>query len=343
MKAMILESTQVIAPDTRPLMLTHLPDPEPKTGEILIRVSVCGVCHTELDQIEGRIMPSRLPVIPGHQLVGRVAALGPGVDQFSLNDRVGVAWINSACGDCEFCNTNRENLCVRFKATGRDVDGGYAEFMAAPAAFAYHIPKQLSDRQAAPLLCAGAIGYRSLNLAMQNAKGILGLSGFGASAHLVLKLVRFRWPEIKVFVFARNPKQRQHALELGAAWAGDISEEPPALIDSLIDTTPAWFPIMEGLKKLKPGGRLVINAIRKEEADKSMLLGIHYHDHLWMEKEIKSVANVTRKDVQDFLGIAAEIPLTPDVQTYHLEEANNALIDMKRGQIRGAKILQVGS
>jgi len=341
MKAMILENICDLEKNDQPLRMATLPEPVPGKGEIVIKVSVCGVCHTELDEIEGRTPPPVLPMVLGHQAVGRVAALGPGAERFKAGDRAGVAWIFSACGSCEFCRTGRENLCASFMATGRDANGGYAEFMRVPEGFAHAIPDGLSDGEAAPLLCAGAIGYRSLCLTGIKDGQSLGLTGFGASAHLVLKMVNHRLPLSRVFVFARSAKERAFAIELGAAWSGNIGETPPEALDAVIDTTPAWKPVMEALLCLKPGGRLVINAIRKEAKDNDLLMQMDYPRHLWMEKEIKSVANVARRDVQDFLALAAEIPIKPEFQEYPLEEANLALMELKQRKIRGAKVLRI--
>ncbi|MBW1682884.1 MAG: alcohol dehydrogenase catalytic domain-containing protein, partial [Deltaproteobacteria bacterium] len=269
--------------------------------------------------------------------------MGPGVTRLEHGERVGVAWIYSACGRCAHCLAGLENLCEDFRATGRDAHGGYAEYMTVPEAFAYPIPEPLSDLQAAPLLCAGAIGYRSLMLTELQDGQLLGLTGFGASAHLVLKMTRFRFPQSRVYVFARNGRERAFAMELGAAWAGDTAEPCPELLDAVIDTTPAWKPVVEALANIKPGGRLVINAIRKEAGDRDYLMKLDYPRHLWMEKEIKSVANVTRKDAVECLELAAALPLLPEVQTYALEDANLALQELKRGVIRGAKVLSIGS
>jgi propanol-preferring alcohol dehydrogenase len=338
MKAMVLNRLCSLDENTAPLELATLPDPTPGAGELLVRVLACGVCHTELDEIEGRTPPPDLPVVLGHQVVGVVEEAG-GATRFTTGDRVGVAWIYSACGSCKFCRTGNENLCPEFKATGRDVHGGYAQYMTVPAEFAHRIPDTFTDSQAAPLLCAGAIGYRSLRLTGLEDGERLGLTGFGASAHIVLKMVRHRYPSSDVFVFARSEKEREFALELGAAWAGDTADESPQKLDSIIDTTPAWGPIVEALGNLEPGGRLVINAIRKEESDKDCLLGLDYPSHLWMEKEIKSVANVARRDVAEFLELAAEMRLVPEVQEFALEEANQALVELKMRKIRGAKTL----
>jgi propanol-preferring alcohol dehydrogenase len=342
MRAMVLKALTDMARNETPLELVELPVPEPGDGELLLEVSTCAVCHTELDEIEGRT-PPRLPVIPGHQAIGRVAALGPGAARYRPGERVGVAWIHSACGHCESCRAGAENLCAQFKATGRDVDGGYAEYMTVREDFAYRIPAGFSDLQAAPLLCAGAIGYRSLRLCDLRNGQCLGLTGFGASAHLVLAMTRYRFPDSPIFVFARSERERAFARELGAAWAGDSTDNPPEALHRIIDTTPAWKPVVEALRNLRPGGRLVINAIRKEEADKDNLLRLDYPVHLWMEKEIKSVANVTRRDVAEFLQLAAEIPIRPQVQTFTLEQANQALAELKHGRIRGAKVLCIGT
>jgi propanol-preferring alcohol dehydrogenase len=342
MKAMVLKEIGGMEKNKIPLEFTDLPIPAPGKKELLIRVSVCGVCHTELDEVEGRTPPPRLPVILGHQVVGRVEAAGPGADSFKSGDRVGVGWIYSACGACKFCREGDENLCPDFRATGRDANGGYAQYMTVPEDFAYRIPPAFSDSEAAPLLCAGAIGYRSLRLTGLKDGQNLGLTGFGASAHLVLKMARHRFPNSRIFVFARSEKERTFAQELGAAWAGDPSEDSPEKLARIIDTTPVWKPIVEALKNLESGGRLMINAIRKEEGDKEVLRQLDYPLHLWMEKEIKSVANVARRDVREFLDLAAQIPIKPEVQEFALQEANQALVELKERKIRGAKVLRIG-
>ncbi len=338
MKAMILQQVVNLQNNPQPLQLADIPIPHPKPGEILIKVAVCSVCHTELDEIEGRTPPSKFPMVLGHQVVGRVVE-NMGKDRFKIGSRAGVAWIFSACGECDHCLSGNENLCTHFKATGRDASGGYAEYMCVPEEFAYPIPDVFSDVEAAPQLCAGAIGYRSLRLTGIKDGQSLGLTGFGASAHLVLKLVRHQYPNSEVFVFSRSHSEQKFALELGAAWAGDIGERSPRKLDRIIDTTPVWKPVVEALEDLAPGGRLVINAIRKESFDQEYLYQLDYPKHLWMEKEIKSVANVTRQDVIDYLEIAAKIPICPEVQTYSLEQANVALMELKTRKIRGAKVL----
>jgi propanol-preferring alcohol dehydrogenase len=341
MRAMILRKLCSVKQGDHPLELAQLPDPIPGERDLLVRVLACGVCHTELDEIEGRTPPPRLPIILGHQVVGRVEATGSRIGIFQRGDRVGIAWIFSACGSCKFCLAGSENLCASFQATGRDANGGYAEFMTVPENFAYKIPALFSDAEAAPLLCAGAIGYRSLRLTGLRDGQNLGLTGFGASAHLVLKMVRHRYPNARVFVFARSEKERAFAAELGAVWAGDTADASPEKVGAIIDTTPVWTPLVESLKNLEPGGRLVVNAIRKEEIDKDALRRLDYPTHLWLEKEIKSVANVTRADVSEFLKLAAEMRIKPEVQEFALEDANRALTELKTTRIRGAKVLRI--
>jgi propanol-preferring alcohol dehydrogenase len=342
MKAMVLERITNLTENRTPLSFQEVPKPRPGKNEVLLKVSACGVCHTELDEIEGRTAPPVFPVILGHQVIGTIEERAENVRDWNIGDRVGVAWIFSSCGVCEYCLQGEENLCTEFKGTGRDVDGGYAEYMVAPESSVYAIPVILPSIEAAPLLCAGAIGYRSLKLAnMENGKR-LGLSGFGASAHLVLKLVQHLYPRSEVYVFARSKAEQQFALELGASWAGDFETPPPELLHSIIDTTPIWSPVVSSLQHLRRGGRLVINAIRKEDIDKSALATIDYATSLWMEKEIKSVANVTRQDVRTFLEIAGSVPIKPEVQEYRLEDANLALMELKERKIRGAKVLVVG-
>jgi len=338
---MVLNKSSDLKENRAPLQLLDIPISEPKENEVRIKISVCGVCHTELDEIEGRLAPPKLPVVPGHQLIGHVDKLGKGTSKFKLGDRVGVAWIFSACGKCKFCLEGNENLCDDFCATGKDVNGGYAEYMTVPEKYAHTIPRFFTDAEAAPLLCAGAIGYRSIQLAQIRDGDNLGLTGFGASAHLVLKMVNHRYQNTKVFVFARKAEERQFAMELGAFWSGKTTDASPEKLDAIIDTTPAWVPVVEALGNLEKGGRLVINAIRKEKGDQEYLQKLSYRDHIWMEKEIKSVANVTAKDVSDFLELAAKARIKPEVQMYPLEQANVTLLELKEQKIRGAKVLQI--
>ncbi|MCB9892316.1 MAG: zinc-dependent alcohol dehydrogenase family protein [Planctomycetes bacterium] len=333
MRAMILRRCVALATGATPLELVDLPIPEPAPDEILVRIHACGVCHTELDEIEGRTAPPQLPVVPGHEIVGRVERCGERVSRWRGGERVGIGWIHHACGGPE------ENLDPAFRATGRDVNGGYAEFVTVREAYAHPIPERFDDVHAAPLLCAGAIGYRALRLTNLRDGQRLGLTGFGGSAHIVLQLARHLFPNGEVHVFARDAASRAFALERGAHWAGAIESRAPAPLDAIIDTTPAWKPVVEALANLRPGGRLVINAIRKEERDRTALDGLDYAKHLWHEKEIKSVANITSEDIAAFLPIAAAIPIEPHVETYPLEDANRALLDLASLPVRGAKVL----
>jgi propanol-preferring alcohol dehydrogenase len=318
-----------------PLILEDIPRPDAGPGELLIEISACGVCHTELDEIEGRTAPPVLPVVPGHEVVGRVAELGAGCRRYTLGDRVGVGWIHASDG------SETENISPDFVATGRDTNGGYAEFMTVPEDYAYPIPDAFTDVEAAPLLCAGGVGYRALALTGLADGEPLGLTGFGGSGHLVLQLSRHLYPNSPVFVFARSAGEREFALQLGADWAGDTEAEPPLAPRAIIDTTPAWKPVLAALACLRPGGRLVINAIRKEDTDRDLMAAISYDRHLWREKELKTVANVTHRDLARFLPVAAEIPLHVETEVYPLEAANRALQALRAGGIRGAKVLKI--
>jgi propanol-preferring alcohol dehydrogenase len=329
---MVLRKTAPI--ETEPLEWTNWPDPVPGLREILIEVSVCGVCHTELDEIEGRIQP-RLPVIPGHEVVGRVVQRGSEVTQHKGGDRVGVAWIHSACGTCSFCRDGDENLCSDFRGTGCDANGGYAQYMVVSETFAYPIPSNFSDAGAAPLLCAGAIGYRDLRLSGVKKGQILGLFGFGASAHLVIQMARYQG--IEVFVFTRSEEHRRLARTLGAGWTGKPDEIPPQQLHAAVDFTPVGETVVHGLRALEKGGRLIIAVIRKRDP----VPPLDYAQLLWDEKEIKSVANITRRDALEFLSLAAEIPIIPEVREFALEEANRALLLLKQGKVQGAAVLKL--
>lgn len=340
MKALLLKKIRKIEED--PLELETLPTPEPSNGEILIKVSACGICHTDIDEIEGRCTP-KLPIILGHQIVGRVERLGDTTSKFKVGDRVGIAWINSSCGKCNFCLEGRENLCEQFKATGCDKDGGYAEYTVISEEYAYPIPENFTDEEGAPLLCAGVIGYRALKLTGIKNGESLGLFGFGASAHIVIQLVKYLYPDSKVSVFTRKGQieHQELARKLGAYWVGSSDEVPKEKLNFAIDFTPAWKPIIVALRNLKRGGRLVINAIRKEDGDKTSLLDLDYQQDLWLEKEIKSTANVTRRDAEEFLKIASEIPIKPTIQVFDFEDANYALKLLKKGKIKGAGVLKI--
>ena len=332
MKAQILE--EVAPVENRPLKLMDMPIPQPRSGEILVKISACGVCHTELDEIEGRLKP-RLPIVLGHEIVGRVKSSGSGVTKFKVGDRVGVAWIHSACGKCHFCKEGNENLCPEFEGTGCQANGGYAEYTVVSEDFAYLIPDRFTDSQAAPLLCAGAIGFRDLRLSGIRPGQTLGLFGFGASAHIVIQVAKY-WG-CEVYVFTRSEEHRNLAKELGAAWVGRAEDDPPQKVNCAIDFTPVGETVPNALRVLEKGGRLVIAVIRK----RGPIPPLDYAQLLWDEKEVKSVANITRKDAQDFLPLAAEIPIVLEVQEFELAEANQALLLLKQGEIQGAAVLRV--
>ncbi len=329
---MILEGISPM--EKEPLKMVDLPDPVPGPKEILVKISACGVCHTELDEIEGRL-PPKLPIVLGHEIVGRIVRLGSGATTFRVGDRVGIAWIHSACGKCHFCLEGKENLCLEFRGTGCHANGGYAQATVVSEDFGYLIPERFSDAEATPLLCAGAIGYRDLILSGIRKGQALGLFGFGASAHIVIQIARY-WG-CEVFVLTRSEEHRNLARKLGASWAGGPGDEPPKKLHGAIDFTPVGETVAHALRVLEKGGRLVLAVIRK----RNPIPSLDYAQLLWDEKEIKSVANITRKDVQEFLPLAAKIPIIPEVQEFKLEEANQALISLKKGKIQGAGVLRM--
>jgi propanol-preferring alcohol dehydrogenase len=332
MKAMVLK--EISATEREPLEMVDLPEPIPGAGEILVKVSACGVCHTELDEIEGRIQPT-LPIVLGHEIVGRVEGFGSGATKFNSGDRVGIAWIHSACGTCHFCRGGNENLCPEFKGTGCHANGGYAHYTVVSEGFAFPIPERFSDSEAAPLLCAGAIGYRDLVLSGVKEGQVLGLFGFGASAHIVIQVAK-HWG-CEIFVFTRSQEHRDLAGKLGASWTGGPDDRPPRKLHCAIDFTPIGETVPRALRALDKGGRLVLAVIRK----RNPIPPLDYGEHLWDEREIKSVANITREDLRDFLPLAAEIPIIPEVQEFRLEEANRALVLLKQGKIQGAGVLRM--
>lgn len=326
------------AVESRPLMLSEVPTPTPGVDEVLLRVHTCGVCRTDLHVVEGELPVRHAPVIPGHQIVGRIAKLGSGVNNFASGDRVGVAWLNRTCGSCDFCRNGRENLCERALFTGWTVAGGYAEYALAPAAFAYRLPDGFDDIQAAPLLCAGIIGYRCLRLTGINENewsgARLGLYGFGAAGHVCIQVARSRGAE--VYVCTRNHENHQAlAHELGAHWIGDADAEPPVKLDASIIFAPAGELVPLALKGIRKGGTLVLGGIHMSPIpafDYSLIYG---------ERIIRSVANNTRDDGREFLAEAARIPLRTHTQTFTFDQANEALIALKTDAIRGAAVLVI--
>lgn len=335
MKAMILDGPGPI--EQKPLKLADVPTPSPADHQILVKVSVCGACHTDLDEAEGRLTPTKSPVIPGHQIVGTVADKGKAASRFNIGDRVGITWLFSSCGRCDLCRTGRENLCKQAKWTGKDADGGYAEFAVIDEDYAYPIPERFTDAQAAPLLCAGVIGYRTLRLADITDGQKIGLFGFGASAHIVIQIIRHKFPNSPVFVFTKTAEHARLAESLGASWTGRSGEKPPAKLQRIMDFTPVGECVRDALSVLEAGGRLVINAIRKE----TPVPPLDYAEYLWLEREIKSVANVTRRDALEFLPLAAEIPISPTVEEFPLAQANEALSSIKHSRLRAAAVLRV--
>lgn len=319
--------------DHQPLELVDLPRPSPGPGQVRLRVLACGVCHTDLHIAEGDLPLRRQPVVPGHQAVGVVEALGPGVSGLRIGERVGVTWLGGACGECEFCQEGLENLCPGALFTGYDLDGGYAEFMLVRAEYAAPLPAGLDPLVAAPLLCAGVIGYRSLRLSGVGPGQRLGLVGFGASAHLVLQLARHRGCE--VLVFTRSQHHREQALALGAAWAGGLGDRAPVLCHGMILFAPAGELVPRSLAYLRPGGTLAINAVHLSD------IPAFSYELIYRERAVRSVAHVTRRDAVEFLALAAEIPLRPQVRIYPFGYANEALLAVKRAAVSGAAVLAV--
>jgi len=331
MKACLLRAPAAI--ETNPLEYADVTMPQPKSGEVLVRMRACGVCRTDLHVIEGELPPRKSPVIPGHQVVGMVEKQGESAGRFAIGDRVGIAWLYRTDGICEYCKANAENLCDNPMFTGYSVDGGYAEYIVAPQDFVYAIPEGFLDEQAAPLLCAGIIGFRSLRLSGIQAGGRLGFYGFGAAAHVAIQVAR-HWG-VEVFAYTRDARHQELALELGAAWAGGTFDEPPKKLDAAIVFAPAGEIVPAALKALKKGGALVLGGIHM-----SPIPSFDYQ-LLYQERVIRSVANNTRKDGEDFLRVAAQIPIRTRVQAFPLAEANRALNALKNDAIPGAAVLRV--
>ena len=329
MKACVLHSPAPI--QGNPLEFADVPEPRPARGEVLVRVRVCGVCRTDLHVIEGELPPRKSPLIPGHQIVGAVEKLGEGAHRFAIGARVGIAWLHRTDQTCEYCRAGMENLCDAPAFTGYTDDGGYAEYAVAPEDFVYPIPEKFSDEQAAPLLCAGIIGFRCLRLSGIKPGGRLAFYGFGAAAHVAVQVAR-HWG-IEVYAATRDSKHQRLALELGARWAGDAAAEMPVKLDAAIIFAPAGELVPAALKALKKGGVLVVGGIHM-----SPIPPLDY-SLLYQERVIRSVANNTRQDGEDFLRLAAEIPVRTQVQLFPLRDANRALNDLKADQISGAAVL----
>ncbi len=331
MQACFLSSPAPV--ESNPLRIVEVPKPSPSSGQVLVRVSACGICRTDLHVVEGELPPRKSPITPGHQVVGIIEAAGPSENRYAIGTRVGVAWLHSTDGICEYCRAGKENLCDHPSFTGYTVDGGYAEYCLADADFVYPIPDGFDDLKAAPLLCAGIIGFRSLRLSGIGRGGRLGLYGFGAAAHVAIQVARYWGAE--VYACTRDARHQKLALELGAAWAGGTIDDPPAKLDSAIVFAPAGEIVPAALKALKKGGTLALGGIHMSE-----IPALNY-DWLYEERVVRSVANNTRQDGHDFLRIAAEIPIHVETEIFSLREANRALSALKNDAIRGAAVLKI--
>jgi len=332
MRAMVLKEPKPDAEDA--LTRVQVETPAPGKGQIRLHVSACGVCHTDLHEAQGELELPKLPLIPGHQIVGQVDALGDDAERFQVGQRVGVGWLGWACGQCEFCREGLENLCQQARFTGLHLDGGYAEYAVVDERFAYCLPAGLSDVQAAPLLCAGIIGYRALRLSGILPGGCLGLYGFGASAHIAIQVARY-WG-CEVYVFSRGEEHRRLARELGAAWSGLAEETPAVPLDACVTFAPAGRLVPLALGHLRPGGTLAINAVYMSPIPEMP------YERVYGERVVRSVANFTRKDAEEFLALAAKIPVHTEVQVLALEQANEALAKVRRSQVRGSIVLEIG-
>ncbi len=314
-----------------PLVADDMPVPRPSTGQLLVRVSACAVCRTDLHVVDGELTEAKLPLVPGHEIIGHVEEIGEGVAGFRIGERVGIPWLGWTCGDCEYCRSDRENLCERARFTGYTIDGGYAEFTVADARFAFRIPDPFDDVHAAPLLCAGLIGYRSLRK-VGDAKR-LGIYGFGAAAHIVAQVARFEGREVFAFTRPNDTGGQEFARELGASWAGGSDEAPPEELDAAIIFAPIGALVPAALRVVKRGGTVVCGGIHMSD-----IPSFPYRD-LWHERSICSVANLTRRDGEEFLALAARVPIRTETQTFHLEQANEALEALRSGRLRGAAVL----
>jgi len=320
-----------------PLNLVDIEVPSPKESQVLVRVEACGVCYTDIDVIEGRVS-CKLPLIPGHQVIGRVVDVGSKVEGLVRGDRVGIAWIGKTCNSCHYCRVGLENLCIDFKGTGCNLDGGYAEYTTAYADYTYLLPKNVDAVRLAPLMCAGAIGYRALKLTNMVDGLRLGLFGFGSSAHIVIQIARYLYPSSEIYVFTRSKEHQELAKRLGADWVGSPNDTPPKLIDRAIDFTPVGEVVVRALELLTPGGKLIINVIRKQTP-----INLTYEKHLWFEKEVKSIANITRKDIKELLEIIKKKPIEVHIEEYSLNQVNEVLRKLKAARIKGSATLRISS
>jgi len=314
-----------------PLIADEIPIPRPKRGQLLVKIAACAVCRTDLHVIDGELTEPKLPLVPGHEIIGRIEEIGDGVADLRIGDRVGIPWLGWTCGECEYCTSGRENLCQRARFTGYTIDGGYAEFTVADAGFAFRIPDTFNDVSAAPLLCAGLIGYRSLRKAGDAKR--LGIYGFGAAAHIVAQVARYEGRDVFAFTRAGDTDGQKFARDLGAEWAGDSNEAPPEALDAAIIFAPVGALVPAALRVVKRGGTVVCGGIHMSE-----IPAFPYRD-LWHERTICSVANLTRRDGEEFLALAAKIPIRTETQTFPLAQANEALDALRSGKLRGAAVL----
>ena len=325
MRAMIFHGTG------QPLQLEDVPCPQPAAGQLLVKVSACGICRTDLHVIDADLKEPALPLIPGHQIVGEVTGIGDNVTDFEMGQRVGIPWLGGSCGHCWFCEHQRENLCDEARYTGYQINGGFAEYTVADARYCFPIPENYSDELAAPLLCAGLIGYRSYRLVADC--DTIALYGFGAAAHILIQVARYRGQRVVAFTRPGDTEAQKLALELGADWAGNSGDEPPGRIDGAIIFAPAGELVPEALRRVRKGGRVVCAGIHMSDIPQFP------YEILWGEREVVSVANLTRRDGEEFLPLAAEIPIATTVHRYALEHANEALEDLRHGRFTGAAVL----
>ena len=332
MRALVLTAQAPLTVNPSPLSLIEVPVPDPAPGQVRIRVAACGICHTDLHIVEGELRAPALPLVPGHQVVGIVEATGHEVTHLRAGDRVGVAWLAWADGTCPRCREGRENLCAQIRFTGFDVPGGYADAVVADARYVYHIPSAFADHEAAPLLCAGIIGYRSLRVAETQPGERLGLFGFGSSAHLAIQVAR-HWG-CEIYVFTRSKAHRDLALSLGAAWTGGLDDTPPGPVDRGVVFAPSGSVVVGALRHLRRGGTLAINAVYLDRIPEFA------YEWIYWERTLRSVANATRADAEEFLALAAELSLRVSARQVRPDEANAALAAVKRGEIQGSAVLR---